>query len=59
MEHIQNASLAGGVVVGATADMMLTPGGAAVLGALAGIISTLGFKYLQVENYTLFKSTLF
>ena len=47
MEHIQNATLAGGVAVGASADMMLTPGGAIVVGALAGILSTLGFHYVQ------------
>ena len=49
MEHIQNATLAGGVAVGASADMMLTPGGAIVVGALAGILSTLGFKFVQVN----------
>ena len=48
MEHIQNATLAGGVAVGASADMMLTPGGAIVVGAVAGILSTLGFQYVQV-----------
>ena len=47
MEHIQNATLAGGVAVGASADMMLTPGGAVVVGALAGLLSTLGFRYVQ------------
>ena len=47
MEHIQNATLAGGVAVGASAEMMLTPGGAIVVGALAGILSTLGFNYVQ------------
>jgi len=47
MEHIQNATLAGGVAVGASADMMLTPGGAVMVGALAGVLSTLGFQYVQ------------
>merc|ERR1711936_1011624 len=47
MEHIQNATLAGGVAVGACADMMLTPGGAVLVGALAGLLSTLGFHYVQ------------
>ena len=51
IEHVQNATLAGGVVVGGTADMMLTPGGAVVVGALAGVVSTLGFRYVQVELY--------
>jgi len=47
MEHLQNATLAGGVAVGACADLMLTPGGAVVVGALAGILSTCGFKFIQ------------
>jgi len=47
MEHLQNATLAGGVAVGACADLMLTPGGAVTVGALAGILSTVGFKYIQ------------
>ena len=49
MEHLQNATLAGGVAVGACADLMLTPGGAATVGAIAGALSTLGFKYVQVR----------
>jgi len=46
MEHIQNATLAGGVFVGAGADMMLTPFGAILAGSIAGAISTLGFQYV-------------
>ena len=37
MEHIQNATLAGGVSVGATADMILTPLGAIIMGCLSGV----------------------
>jgi ammonium transporter Rh len=44
MEHIQNATLAGGVAVGACADMMLTPGGALGVGAIAGLLSVCGFQ---------------
>jgi len=47
MAHLQNATLAGGVAVGACADMMLTPGGAVAAGALAGILSVCGFQYIQ------------
>merc|ERR1712106_257541 len=47
MEHLQNATLAGGVAVGACADMMLTPGGSLVIGSLAGILSVCGFQYIQ------------
>nr|BAO93205.1 Rh type B glycoprotain [Lethenteron reissneri] len=46
MVHIQNASLAGGVAVGTCGDMMLSPYGALILGFIAAIISTFGFKYL-------------
>uniref|UniRef100_A0A8C9TVP5 Rh family B glycoprotein n=1 Tax=Scleropages formosus TaxID=113540 RepID=A0A8C9TVP5_SCLFO len=46
MVHIQNAALAGGVAMGTAGEMMLTPVGSMVVGFLAGIISTLGFKYL-------------
>ncbi|XP_069463259.1 ammonium transporter Rh type B [Ambystoma mexicanum] len=46
MVHIQNAALAGGVVVGTSAEMMLTPFGSMIAGVLAGLISTLGFKFL-------------
>ena len=46
MEHVQNATLAGGVAVGACADMMITPAGSLVIGALAGILSVCGFKYV-------------
>ncbi|XP_067425696.1 ammonium transporter Rh type B [Emydura macquarii macquarii] len=46
MVHIQNAALAGGVVVGTSGEMMLTPFGAMIAGFLAGFIATLGFKFL-------------
>uniref|UniRef100_A0A8C5E0R0 Ammonium transporter Rh type A n=1 Tax=Gouania willdenowi TaxID=441366 RepID=A0A8C5E0R0_GOUWI len=47
MVHIQNATLAGGVAVGTCADMSIGPFGAMLIGTVAGIISTLGFKYLS------------
>ncbi|XP_069115396.1 ammonium transporter Rh type A-like isoform X2 [Argopecten irradians] len=43
--HLQNASLAGGVAVGTCADMPIKPWGAMVIGSLAAIISTFGYKY--------------
>ncbi|XP_036405083.1 ammonium transporter Rh type A [Megalops cyprinoides] len=47
MVHIQNATLAGGVAVGTCADMNIGPFGAMLIGFLAGIVSTLGFKFLS------------
>lgn len=44
--HVQNATLAGGVAVGAVADMVIQPFGAMILGSLGGIVSTLGFQFL-------------
>lgn len=46
MVHIQNATLAGGVAAGTSADMMIFPYGSLVIGFIAGIVSTIGFKYL-------------
>lgn len=46
MEDILNASLAGGVMVGASAGVLYIPGVALAIGLLAGTISTLGFHYL-------------
>ncbi|XP_053561209.1 ammonium transporter Rh type B [Bombina bombina] len=46
MVHIQNAALAGGVAVGTSGEMMLTAFGAMIAGTVAGIISTLGYKFL-------------
>jgi ammonium transporter Rh len=44
--HIQNATLAGGVAIGAIADKNIGLYGAMIVGSLAGAISTLGYKYL-------------
>lgn len=46
MVHIQNATLAGGVAVGAVADMQIEPFGAMIIGTVAGILTTLGFQFL-------------
>jgi ammonium transporter Rh len=40
---VQNAVLAGGVSIGATANLTLGPFGALLIGALAGAVSTCGF----------------
>ena len=48
---IQNATLSGGVAVGAIADLMIQPYGAFIAGTLTGTVSTLGYRYLQVLRY--------
>ncbi|CAG0882148.1 unnamed protein product [Cyprideis torosa] len=46
MEHVQNATLAGGVAIGAVCDKIEHPFGALIIGFLAGTISTLGYRFL-------------
>jgi len=50
---IQNASLAGGVAIGAAACFSLEPFGAIVVGGLAGAISCIGYHYLlrRIEKF--------
>ena len=48
--HVQNATLAGGVAVGAMADMVIQPWGALVIGSLAAFISVVGYKFLSVSS---------
>jgi len=46
MEHIQNATLAGGVAIGACADLVVQPYGCLIVGSIAGIVSTVGYSYI-------------
>jgi len=46
MEIILNASLAGGVVMGASADIIAMAYGAMLAGFIAGVVSSLGYAYL-------------
>jgi ammonium transporter Rh len=47
MVDVQNASIAGGVAVGTTSNMMLGPAGAQIIGFLAGLLSVTGYVYIQ------------
>ena len=42
----QNATLAGGVAMGSSAALRLSPGGAVAVGLFAGTLSTFGFGWL-------------
>lgn len=43
--HIANSTLAGGVAVGSSARLAMTPFGALFLGVLAGVVSVYGYVY--------------
>ena len=43
--HIANSTLAGGVAVGSSARLAMTPGGALMVGMLAGVASVYGYAY--------------
>lgn len=47
IEQILNATLAGGVMMGSAADMIVSPFISMCIGFSAGIISTLGFHFLE------------
>ena len=47
MEDIQNAVLAGGVAVGSSADLVIGPRASLIVGAIAGIVSVVGYKYFS------------
>uniref|UniRef100_A0A3P9N028 Rh family, C glycoprotein a n=1 Tax=Poecilia reticulata TaxID=8081 RepID=A0A3P9N028_POERE len=46
MVHIQNATLAGGVAMGTSAEFMITPYGSLIVGFCMGIISTFGYVFV-------------
>jgi len=47
MEIVLNATLAGGVIIGAASDIVVSPGISIIVGMGGGIISALGFAYLS------------
>jgi len=52
MAHIQNATLAGGVVMGACADLYVHPAGAVGIGFCAGALATFGYRAVH-NRYTI------
>ncbi|KAG1678391.1 hypothetical protein FOA52_015158 [Chlamydomonas sp. UWO 241] len=46
MMHVQNCTLAGGVAMGSACALRVSPGGAVLVGMLAGALSVWGFSYL-------------
>ena len=51
MEHVQNATLAGGVAMGSAASMPVQPFAALLIGAIAGIVSVLGYSFVKVSLF--------
>lgn len=47
MEDVLNATLAGGVIVGSTSDMMTYAWAVILIGSIGGIVSSLGFNFLS------------
>ena len=46
-EHVQNSTLAGGVVMGAACNLFQNPAGALAAGVISGAVSTYGFSFLS------------
>jgi ammonium transporter Rh len=47
MVHLQNATLAGGVAMGATCELAINPASAATIGIVAGVVSVSGYCFLM------------
>jgi len=49
MEDILNATLAGGVIIGAPSGIFTNPAGSLCIGLFGGIVSCLGIRYLSAK----------
>lgn len=47
MVHVQNASLAGGVAIGSSANLRLPPAASLAVGLVAGTLSTWGYEVVS------------
>ena len=54
MVDIQNATLAGGVAIGSSADLVIGPSFSLLIGMIAGIMSTTGYQKIQPYLYNKF-----
>lgn len=54
MEDIQNATLAGGVAVGSSSDLVIGPWGGLFVGAIGGAVSVIGFIKVKPFLYARF-----
>lgn len=55
MEDIQNATLAGGVAVGSSSDLVVGPWASLLIGFIAGAVSVIGFCRLKEWFWTKFE----
>merc|ERR1712216_525840 len=51
MEDVLNATLAGGVIIGSSSDLVVESYASIIIGYLGGFISSLGFNWLGTELY--------
>lgn len=47
VSDVQRATLAGGIAIGAVADMYIEPYAAILVGSIAGVLAVVGFAYVQ------------
>eukprot|EP00112_Aurelia_sp_Birch-Aquarium-sp1_P006324 Seg1700.6 transcript_id=Seg1700.6/GoldUCD/mRNA.D3Y31 product="Ammonium transporter Rh type B" protein_id=Seg1700.6/GoldUCD/D3Y31 len=46
MVHIQNSALAGGIAIGAVAQLIIPPWGTLLIGVVGSLISVIGYRYI-------------